>query len=183
MSKRAVIAIDIQNDYFPSGKFTLAGIENAASAAGKVLAAAREKGDLVIHVRHEFADPAAPFFNPGTQGAEIHPSARPIEGETVITKNFVNAFRNTDLKSVLDRNGIESVVIVGAMSHMCIDAATRAAADLGYKTTVINDACATRDLEFGGVVTPAAQVQAAMMASFAFGYAEVVDAATWVSRP
>ncbi|MEG2901724.1 MAG: isochorismatase family protein, partial [Massilia sp.] len=62
------------------------------------------------------------------------------------------------------------------MSHMCIDATTRAASDFGYKTTVVHDACATRDLEFGGQTVPAAQVHAAFMSALAFAYASVVSA-------
>ena len=63
------------------------------------------------------------------------------------------------------------------------DAATRAASDLGYRTTVIADACATRDLEFQGTTVPAAQVHAAMMSGLAFGYATVTDARDWIGNP
>ena len=54
MPKRALVLIDIQNDYFPGGKWALSGIESAADNAARVLAAARAAGDLVVHVRHEF---------------------------------------------------------------------------------------------------------------------------------
>lgn len=90
-------------------------------------------------------------------------------------KHFVNSFRETELKAILDQHGIEQLVVVGSMSHMCIDGVTRAAADLGYGVTVIHDACATRDLEFNGVVVPAAQVHAAFMSSLGFAYASVVS--------
>ncbi|MDO5632975.1 MAG: cysteine hydrolase family protein [Paracoccus sp. (in: a-proteobacteria)] len=181
MTKRAIIAVDIQNDYFPGGKFPLDGIEKAATNAARVLAAGRERGDLIVHVRHEFIDPAAPFFQPGSEGAEINSTAAPQGNETVVTKNNVNAFKGTDLNQILQDNGVDQVVIVGAMSHMCIDAATRAAADLGYATTVIHDACATRDLEFQGTVVPAAQVHAAMMSGLAFGYATVTDTGSFAA--
>ncbi|MCK9469825.1 MAG: isochorismatase family protein, partial [Porticoccaceae bacterium] len=69
--------------------------------------------------------------------------------------------------------GIEEVVVVGAMSHMCVDAVVRAAVDMGYPVTVLHDACATLDLTFNDTTVPAAQVQAAMMAAFEFGYAAV----------
>jgi nicotinamidase-related amidase len=58
MPKRALVLIDIQNDYFPGGKWTLSGIESAADNAARVLAAARAAGDRVVHVRHEFPRPA-----------------------------------------------------------------------------------------------------------------------------
>ena len=72
---------------------------------------------------------------------------------------------------MLDTKGIEEVVVIGAMSHMCIDATSRAASDFGYKVLLVHDACATMDLEFGGQVVPAAQVHAALMAALAFAYA------------
>jgi len=177
MTKRALIVVDIQNDYFPGGRWALAGIDAAADNAARVIAAARQAGDLVVHVRHEFRTADAPFFAPGSKGAEIHPKARSADGEAVIVKHFPNAFRDTDLKALLDRNGIEAVTIVGAMSHMCVDAATRAANDFGYKVTVIHDACATRDLTFNGATVPAAQVHAAFMAALASSYAAVVSTA------
>lgn len=65
---------------------------------------------------------------------------------------------------------VQEIVMVGAMSHMCVDAVVRAAADMGYPVTVLHDACATLGLSFGGVTVPAAQVHAAMMAAFEFGY-------------
>src|SRR5580765_1946737 len=111
MPRRALVLIDIQNDYFPGGKWTLSGIESAADNAAKVLAAARARGDLVIHVRHEFPSADAPFFTPGSPGAQIHPKVKNVAGEQVVLKHHVNSFKDTDLKAILDRNGIEEVVI------------------------------------------------------------------------
>ncbi len=174
MSKRALVLIDVQNDYFPGGKWPLTGIESATDNAAKLLATARAAGDLVVHVRHEFPTAEAPFFAPGTEGSKIHPKVRSLASEPVVLKHHVNSFRETDLKDILDRHGVEEVVICGAMSHMCVDAGARAASDLGYRCVVVHDACATRDQEFGGVVVPAAQVHAAFMAALRFGYAKLV---------
>ncbi len=182
MPKRALLLIDIQKDYFPGGKWPLVGIESAAERAAKVLAAARESGDLVIHVRHEFPGPDAPFFVPGSEGAEIHPAVEVREGEPVVLKHHVNAFRETELKELLDRHGIEDLVICGAMSHMCVDAGVRAASDLGYPSVVVHDACATRDQEFGGRVVPAVEVHAAFMAALGFAYARVVSAEEYLGE-
>lgn len=175
MSKRAVIVVDLQNEYLPTGKLALAGIEQAVSNAARVIAHARETGDGVIHVRHEFPDPNIPFFDPGTPGVEIIDEVRPDGAEEVVTKNFPNSFLKTDLKEMLDEGGVTDVTVVGAMSHMCIDATARAACDLGYKVTVVHDACATLDLEFGGATVPAAQVHAAEMAALAFAYATLTS--------
>lgn len=153
----------------------LNGIDVAADNAAKVLAAARAAGDLVIHVRHEFPTTSAPFFAPGSAGAQIHPKVSNLEGEQVVLKHHVNSFRETDLKAILDRAGVTEVVICGAMSHMCVDAGTRAASDFGYQCVVVHDACATRDQEFEGAVIPAAQVHAAFMSALRFGYAKLVS--------
>ncbi len=99
----------------------------------------------------------------------------PLPGETVIEKHFPNSFRDTGLKEKLDDAGIKELVICGAMSHMCIDATTRAAVDLGFSCTVIHDACASRDLTFGDLVIPAAFVHGAFMAALSPLYARVVS--------
>ena len=181
MPKRALVLIDIQNDYFAEGRWPLSGIDAAADNAAKVLAAARAAGDLVIHVRHEFPSPDAPFFAPGTDGSKIHSKVRALNNETVVTKNQVNSFRETDLKAILDQHGIEELVICGAMSHMCVDAGVRAASDLGYKCIVVHDACATRDQEFEGTIVPAADVHAAFMSALRFGYAQLLTAEEYLA--
>ncbi|PWB83195.1 MAG: cysteine hydrolase [Methylocystaceae bacterium] len=180
MSNRAVLAVDLQNEYWPSGKFPLHGIEAAAANAVRVMEHARAKGDLVVNIRHE--NPGGPIFVPGSAGAEINDAVRPAGGEPVITKNFPNSFRDTGLGNLLREKGIEEVVVVGAMSHMCVDATVRAANDLGYKTTTIHDACATRDLDFNGVTTPAKQVHAALMSALAFAYGAVISTDAFLTR-
>src|SRR5690606_14248199 len=173
MKKQGLIVVDLQNEYLPTGKLPLSGIEAATANAGRVIADARERDVPVFHIRHEFPSADAPVFVPGSDGVEIQPAAAPLGDEPVIVKNHINAFRETDLRQQLDARGVEEVVVVGAMSHMCVDAIVRAAVDMGYPTTVLHDACATLDLSFNGVDVPAAHVHAAMMAALEFGYGTV----------
>lgn len=180
MTRQALIVVDIQNDYFPRGKWILEGVEATADNAARIIAAARRNGDLVVHIRHETLAEGAPFFVPGTDGAELHAKAMNLADETVIVKHFMNPYRETPLKAMLDSRGIENVTVVGNMSHMCIDAVTRASDDFGFKATVIHDACATHDLEFNGVQVPASQVHAAFMAALQFGYAKVESTETFL---
>lgn len=181
MKKPGLIVIDLQNEYLPSGKLPLSGIEAAVDNAAKVIADAREKGIPVFHICHEFAGSEAPAFVPGTDGVEIQPAVAPVGNEPVIVKNHINAFRDTDLKQQLTAHGVGEVVIVGAMSHMCVDACVRAAVDMGYPATVLHDACATLDLKYSGVSVPAAQVHAAMMAAFEFGYGSVMSTQAYLA--
>lgn len=175
MAQTALIIVDLQNDYFDGGKFPLVGTDAAAANAAKLIETFRNKGDLVVHIRHESTESDAGFFAPGTEGANIHAAVAPNADEAVVVKHAINAFQGTDLKALLDGKKIEDVVIAGAMSHMCVDAVTRAAADYGFRTTVVHDAVATRDLEFGGKTVPAADVHTAFMSALAFGYASVVS--------
>ena len=176
MPDKALLIIDIQNDYFPGGKMELEGADAAASQAHKVLAKARAEKLPVFHVRHLSTRPGSTFFLPGTSGAEIHKAVTPQAGEAVIEKNFPNSFRGTALEEKLKAAGVKELVVAGMMTHMCVDASVRHAADLGYKVTLVGDACATRAQSYGGETVPARQVHAAFLAALNGFYAKVVAA-------
>jgi len=169
----ALILIDLQMDYFAGGPMELVGAEAAVLKAGRALGWFREQGWPVIHVQHLSVRPGAGFFIPGTPGVEIHTAVAPREGEAVVQKNFPNSFRATELQDRLDEADVKRLVIAGMMTHMCVDATTRAAFDLGYECIVLADACATRALDHGHVNVPAAHVQAAFMAALGAVYATV----------
>ena len=176
---KALLLIDLQNDYYPGGAYELEGMAAASAKSAEMLDRFRSAGSPLIHIRHEFASAEAPFFRPGSEGAIIHESVAPLAGEAVITKQLVNSFQGTDLDARLMAMGVEDLVIVGAMSHMCIEGATRAAADLGYRVEVIHDACATRAQEFGGRRVAAADVHATSMSALGFAYAKVLALKDW----
>ncbi len=182
MSRPALLLIDIQNDYFPGGNWEVHEMEAAAIQAADALKAARAAGAPVIHIRHEASNPAVPFFQPGTTGAEVHETVAPAPGEPVILKHRPNAFLGTDLANLLADLAPDRLLIAGAMSQMCIDATTRAAADLGHQVTVLHDACAAKAQSFGGTDVPAPQVHAAIMAALGGTYAEVLTSHEVISR-
>ena len=174
--KTGLLLIDLQNDYFPGGKMELTGILQASEKARSLLDHFR-KGNLPIyHVQHVSIRSGAAFFLPHTEGAKIYAALEPSAGETVFQKHFPNSFRETPLLETLRKQDVDTLVVAGAMSHMCVDATVRAACDLGFSCTVIEDACATRDLEFRGSLVPAAQVHRAFMAALQAAYAKVMTA-------
>lgn len=179
---QALLIVDIQNDYFPGGAMTLVGSEAAAQRAAALLAEFRDHRLPVIHVRHLSNRPGATFFVPDTPGAEIHAAVAPAAGETVVTKHFPNAFRETTLAEVLAATGVRNLTVAGMMTHMCVDATVRAAADAGFNCTLAHDACATRDLGFGDTQVPAAQVQAAFLAALNGSYANVCTTDEAIAR-
>lgn len=174
--KSCLILVDLQNDYFPGGAMELVGIEQAAGNAQLLLREFRRAQLPVIHIQHIAARPGATFFVPETEGAAINPMVAPLADEAVVIKHYPNSFRDTGLLAILQQQGIDSLVICGAMSHMCIDATTRAAFDLGFTCTVAEDACATRDLQFKGATVRAAEVHAAFMAALSVPYARIAAA-------
>ncbi|GAA0315924.1 cysteine hydrolase family protein [Psychrobacter aestuarii] len=182
MSTHALIIVDIQNEYFPDGKLPLSHIHDTANNAAAILDATRGTDDTIIHIRHEGASKDAERFTPDSKGAQINDIVAPKDGETVITKHYPNAFRDTPLKQLLEDNGIKTLTIIGAMSHMCIDATVRAGFDYGYAVTVVHDACTTMDLSFNGTDVPAAQAHATIMAAFDFLNIDLVTTKDWLAR-
>jgi nicotinamidase-related amidase len=175
----ALVIIDVQNDYFPNGKMTLVGADEAGKKAKKLLEYYRNNNLPVIHIKHIALQSGATFFLPNTPGAEISPYVTPLQGEQVITKHYPNSFRETNLQDYLKSKGITNLVICGMMTDVCVDATTRAAMDLGFKNTVIADACATRDRNAGSETVPAEEVNESFMGGLsALGglYANVLTA-------
>jgi nicotinamidase-related amidase len=161
----ALVIVDIQNDYFPGGAMALEGAEVAAENAARLLTHWRAKAAPVVHIQHLSVRPGASFFIPDTPGAEIHACVAPRREEAVLTKNFPNSFRGTQLLEILRAADADQIVFAGMMTHMCIDATVRAAFDYGFKNILAHDACATRAQTFGGITVPAAQVHAAFVSA------------------
>jgi nicotinamidase-related amidase len=170
----ALIIVDIQNDYFPAGKMPLVGPVEASQHAARLLAYFRRAQWPVIHVQHIAVRPGATFFLPGTPGADLHANVQPLPDEPIVQKNFPNSFRNTPLLDVVHTRQVTRLVICGMQTNMCIDATTRAAADLGFDCIVAADACAARDLTFDGHTVPAEQVHYAFLAALNGSYAKVL---------
>lgn len=136
--KKALLIIDIQDFYFSGGKSALIEPEKAARNAALLLENFRKEKMMVIHVRHN-SEP----------GGKINDLVKPLSTEKVVSKDAVNCFAGTDLLNSLRTNKIDTLIICGMQTHMCVEAATRAASDYGFNCVLIHDACATKDLKFG----------------------------------
>lgn len=172
--KTALLIIDIQNFYFPGDNGPgLVNAEQASLAAKEILQVFRNKKLEVIHVRHQ-----------SKKGFEIHKNVEPLPGEKVITKQEVCCFLGTDLHDYLNSLNINRLVIIGMQTQMCLEAAVRAAHDMGYECLVIQDACATRNLKFGGREVKAEDVQTSVLATInEGGYGKVLDLKTFKENP
>jgi nicotinamidase-related amidase len=173
----ALIVIDIQGFYFENGSLPLTGSVEAARQARRAIDAARSRRVPVIHVRHVPASVKIVDGEPADAQYRIRPEVAPAPGEKVISKHYANSFRGTDLLDHLRANAVKRLVIVGMQTHMCVEAASRAATDLGFDVVVVHDACATRPLEFGGRTVPADMVHAGALAAINGTYGRVVSVA------
>jgi nicotinamidase-related amidase len=163
--KTALLLIDIQKDYFPGGRMELVNPLDAAGNAYELLQCFREHHQSHVHIQHVALSPTATFFISGTDGTDIHDSVAHFVGEPLVIKHYPNSFRETNLLDLLKSWGTERVIITGMMTHMCVDATARAAADFGFQVIVAEDACATRDLKYGDTVIPAEHVHKAFLAA------------------
>lgn len=175
-ARTVLLLVDIQREYFAGGAVPLEGAAEAAGQAVKLLTHARYNHVRAIFVQHLSLKEGATSFVPGSAGVSLYASIRPLPGETIIRKHHPNAFRDTNLLSVLALDEVSRLIICGMMTHMCIDATVRAAHDNGFDCVVAADACATHDLTFGGETVSAAVVQRAFLAALDGTFAKVMRA-------
>ncbi len=169
----ALVMIDCQNTY-RTGVMTLVGVEEALAEAAKLLERARDAGAAIFHIAHD-SGPGSPYDYSAEIG-QIADLVAPREGEPVIVKNKPNAFVGTDLHEALQAVEKQNLILAGFMTHMCVNSTARGAFSLGYRTTVVGNATATRDLpgRDGGVLAASA-LHDASLAALADLFAVVVD--------
>ncbi len=179
---KALLIIDIQNDYFNIGAMELTGTEVASEKAKLILGLFRNEKLPIIHIQHIAEGLDATFFLPNTVGAEIHNNVLPEKNEKVIIKHYPNCFRETELLGYLKAKSISDLVICGMMTHMCVDTTTRAAYDLGFNCTLIGDACATKDLEYNNQKVDSKDVQLSYLAALHGTFANVITSQEYLNE-
>jgi nicotinamidase-related amidase len=147
LSNSVLIIVDAQREY-AEGKLPLSGIDDAVANIATLLARARAAGTPIIHVV-QHSPQNRPVFAEGSPMTEIFPALTPHAGEIVVPKLLPNSFAGTSLEAALQKLGRKDLIIVGFMTHMCVSATARSALDHGYRSTVVANCCATRDLPDG----------------------------------
>ena len=99
---------------------------------------ARAAGVPVIYIRHQDEE-----FVPGSAAWQIASEIAPGEGDPIVEKRFRDSFRETDLEAVLERFGVEQLVVCGMQTEFCVDATVREAERRGYRVTLVEDGSAT----------------------------------------
>lgn len=144
--KRALLVIDVQNDYFADGKFPLWNAEATLDRIEAAIRKADAQGVAVIIIQH-IADPAhgiSPFFNQGSSGAEVHPrilAAAP--GAPVVVKQFADSFVGTTLEATLAEPGVSELLVCGMMTQNCVTHTAISRAAEKYQVSILADCCTT----------------------------------------
>lgn len=164
VSDSALIIIDAQNTYC-EGVMKLEGMENALKECRVLLDRFRKAGRPVFHIQHD-AGPGTPY-DVSSRIGQIVDALAPAQGEPIITKNYPNSFAGTELDALVKKTGTKNLILVGFMSHMCVNSTARGAFSLGYRPTVVASATATRALPFKitGEVIPASVMNSAALAA------------------
>jgi nicotinamidase-related amidase len=144
--KKALLVIDLQNDYFAGGKFPLWNTDAVLNNIEHAMTTARTKGIPVIHVQH-LANPAAgiaPFFNKGTDGARIHPRVLAAAPDApVVVKEHADSFFGTNLHDVLSALGVDELLVCGMMTQNCVTHTAISKSAETYKVSILPDCCTT----------------------------------------
>lgn len=170
-----LLLIDPQLEYV-TGALPLAGVEAAVEEAARLLDVARNAQMPIFHILHH-AREGASVFDPRSAYTASIPILKPRSSEGIVLKSLPNSFAKTDLHTLAQATGRRELIIAGFATHMCVSATTRAALDLGYRSTVIASATATRDLPdpCSADVIPASTIFRGTLAALADRFAVVIQ--------
>lgn len=142
MSRAALVVIDVQESFRQRPIWAYASNPDIVDAVDRLVAAARERGDLVVWVLH--AEPGTGgVFDPANGHVRLLDGLAPAAGEPTLVKTSHNAFTTTNLQQVLTLAGIREVTVCGIRTEQCVETTTRVGCDLGYEMTFVTDATVT----------------------------------------
>lgn len=145
---KALVVIDLQNDYFPDGAFPLWNTDQTLENIEKAIAMAKAKGVSVVHVQHvaDSSQGISPFFNEGTDGVNIHERILAAAPDApVVKKKFADSFEKTNLEAVLQELGVTELLVCGMMTQNCVTHTAISKAAERYDVSVLIDCCTTVD--------------------------------------
>ncbi len=145
MPQAALIVIDVQNDYFPTGAYPLHDTQAVLERTVQAVRSAQAQGLPVVLVQHVAKGPS-PFFNADTEGVQIHPLLRAAAPDApVVVKAHADSFLNTPLQTTLAALGVDTLWLCGMMTHNCVTHTALSPQAQGYTVRVLEDLCTTVD--------------------------------------
>jgi nicotinamidase-related amidase len=184
MPKRALIVIDVQNEYMAGGALPISDPPIGTSLAniGRAMDAATASGVPVIVVRHGTTDEGEDSFVVGSETWQLHPEIERRSRDHLIEKELPGTFTGTSLGDVLEAAEIDTVSITGYMTHMCVDTTARQAAHRGLAVEILNDATGTLSLENSGGSASGEELHRATLVAQGQFFADVLSTDDWLAR-
>ncbi len=183
MTSRALIVIDVQNEYFGGAlPVTDPPPERSLANIGRAMDAARERGLPVIVVRHSEHDEESEIFRPGSHAWELHPDVERRPRDHLVEKTLPGSFTATALRDILAGAGVDRVTVTGYMTHMCVDTTARQAAHRGLAVEILSDATGTLALENSGGSATGEELHRATLVAQGQFFADVLSTEEWLER-
>lgn len=179
--RRALIVIDVQNEYI-SGKFRIAypPVSDSLAQIERAMDAAKAAGVPVVLVEHVLP-PEAPIFARGSEGVKIFATIASRPHDLRVTKTLPSCFAGTGLKDWLDGNDVDTLTIVGYMTHHCDDSTTREAMHRGYQIEVLSDATGSLSYANQAGSASAEQIHKTTLVVMQAGFAAVMTTDDWLA--
>lgn len=177
--KRALIVVDVQNEYFEGGALPISYPPNSFSRIKEAIEEAQKAGILVVFVQHASLKENAGAFVRGSHLWEFHDDIKKLTPDLVIEKNHASSFVGTDLNWRLRTLGVDTVTIVGYMTQNCCDATARDASQLGYNVEFLSDANGTLAFSNNAGEVSAEELHRSFLVAQAFGFSRVLSLDEW----
>lgn len=178
--KRALIVVDVQNEYFDGGALPISYPPNSFEKIKTAIAEAQKAGEFIVFVQHTSLKENAGAFVRGNHLWEFHDEIKSIKPDLYIEKNHASSFIGTDLNWRLRNLGVDTVTIIGYMTQNCCDATARDASQLGFNVEFLSDANGTLAFKNDAGEVSAEELHRAFLVAQAFGFSRVLTLNEWI---
>lgn len=179
--RRALIVIDVQNEYV-SGNLLIEypDVNSSLANIARAMDAAHAAGIPVVVVRH-LAPESSPLFARGSKGAELHPLVAVRHCDHMVEKSMASALAGTGLGDWLRERGVDTLTVVGYMTHNCDDATVRQARHEGWNVELLHDAAGSVPYANARGAATAEEIHRVFTVVMHTGFAAVVSTDDWLA--
>jgi nicotinamidase-related amidase len=181
MAKRALLIIDVQNEYF-TGKLPISYPAGSLDNVLQAMDAASAAGVPVVVIQHGAPQPDSATFRRGSREWELHPAVAERPRAMLMEKTLPGSFTGTQLAAWLHEREIDTVVIAGYMTQMCCDTTARQAMHQGLNVEFLSDATGTLAVKNGAGAVTAEELHRAILVTQAMRFSTVLSTAEWIAR-
>ena len=179
MPKRALLVIDVQNEYF-SGKLKVTYPSSSLGNIVRAMDAARAAAIPIAVIQHTAPQPDSTVFRRGSREWELLSEIADRDRDVLIQKTLPGSFTGTNLESWLRKNGITTVVISGYMTQMCCDTTARQAVHHGFEVEFLSDATGTLAVENEAGKVTAEELHRATLVTQQMRFSRVLRTDAWL---